>query len=118
MCNASGGTIESNRKDVQDQVVDDIIANLKRVYDPEINLNLYDLGLIYQVAVNEELDANVIMTLTSPNCPAAEILPMEVEFATRAVEGVNHVKVTLTFDPPWNPDQMISDEGKYQLGIL
>lgn len=52
------------------------------------------------------------------NCPAAEILPMEVEFATRAVECINKVKVTLTFDPPWNPDQMISDEGKYQLGIL
>ena len=57
------------------------------------------------------------MTLTSPNCPAAEIIPMEVEFATRAVECVNRVKVTLTFDPPWNPDQ-ISDEGKYQIGVL
>ena len=110
--------MESNGETIQDQIVDSIINNLKRVYDPEINLNVYDMGLIYQVAVNKELDANVIMTLTSPNCPAAEILPMEVEFATRAVEGVNHVKVTLTFDPPWNPDQMISDEGKYRLGIL
>lgn len=110
--------MESNRETIQDQVVDSIIANLKRVYDPEINLNIYDLGLIYQVAVNNELDANVIMTLTSPNCPAAEILPMEVEFATRAVSSVNKVKVTLTFDPPWNPEQMISDEGKYQIGIL
>lgn len=110
--------MESNRETIQDQVVDSIIANLKRVYDPEINLNIYDLGLIYQVAVNNELDANVVMTLTSPNCPAAEILPMEVEFATRAVSSVNKVKVTLTFDPPWNPEQMISDEGKYQIGIL
>lgn len=110
--------MESNRETIQDQVVDSIIANLKRVYDPEINLNIYDLGLIYQVAVNDELDANVIMTLTSPNCPAAEILPMEVEFATRAVNSVNKVKVTLTFDPPWNPEEMISDEGKYQIGIL
>jgi metal-sulfur cluster biosynthetic enzyme len=110
--------MESNKETIQDQVVDSIIANLKRVYDPEINLNIYDLGLIYQVAVNSELDANVVMTLTSPNCPAAEILPMEVEFATRAVNSVNKVKVTLTFDPPWNPEQMISDEGKYQIGIL
>lgn len=110
--------MESNKETIQDQVVDSIIANLKRVYDPEINLNIYDLGLIYQVAVNSELDANVVMTLTSPNCPAAEILPMEVEFATRAVNSVNKVKVTLTFDPPWNPEDMISDEGKYQIGIL
>tara|TARA_B100001057_G_scaffold500592_1_gene616542 strand:+ start:2489 stop:2842 length:354 start_codon:yes stop_codon:yes gene_type:complete len=102
---------------LQDQLVEQIIANLRRVYDPEINLNVYDLGLIYQVAVNKEYDANVIMTLTSPNCPAAEVIPMEVEFATRAVECINKVKVTLTFDPPWNPDA-ISDEGKYQIGIL
>ena len=104
-------------ENLQDQLVEQIIANLRRVYDPEINLNVYDLGLIYQVAVNKEYDANIIMTLTSPNCPAAEIIPMEVEFATRAVECVNRVKVTLTFDPPLNPDQ-ISDEGKYQIGVL
>ena len=109
--------MESNKETIQDQIVDEIIANLKRVFDHEINLNVYDLGLIYQVAVNQELDANVIMTLTSPNCPAAEILPMEIEFATRAVKGVNKVKVTLTFTPPWNPDN-ISDEGKYQIGVL
>jgi len=109
--------MESNKETIQDQIVDSIIANLKRVYDPEINLNVYDLGLIYQVAVSKELDANVIMTLTSPNCPAAEILPMEIEFATRAAKGVNGVKVTLTFNPPWNPDH-ISDEGKYQIGVL
>ena len=104
-------------ENLQDQLVEQIIANLRRVYDPELNLNVYDLGLIYEVAVNKEYDAQVIMTLTTPNCPAAEIIPMEVEFATRAVECVNRVKVTLTFDPPWNPDQ-ISDEGKYQIGVL
>ena len=109
--------MESNKETIQDQIVESIIANLKRVYDPEINLNVYDLGLIYQVAVSKELDANVIMTLTSPNCPAAEILPMEIEFATRAAKGVNGVKVTLTFNPPWTPDH-ISDEGKYQIGVL
>jgi len=103
---------------LQDQLVDQVINNLKKVYDPEINLNVYDLGLIYNVEINQEFDCQVIMTLTSPNCPAAEILPMEIEFATRAVQGINQVKVTLTFDPPWNPDTMISDEGKYQIGIL
>jgi FeS assembly SUF system protein len=108
----------TGKTDIQDQLIDAVIANLRRVYDPEINLNVYDLGLIYNVHVNAELDCVVLMTLTSPNCPAAEILPMEIEFATRAVQGINQVKVTLTFDPPWNPDTMISDEGKYQLGIL
>ena len=110
--------MEGDRETLQNQLVDLIIKNLKKVYDPEINLNVYDLGLIYEVAVNKEYDAHVVMTLTSPNCPAAEILPMEIEFATRAVQGINHVKVVLTFDPPWNPYEMISDEGKYQIGIL
>ena len=71
-------------ENLQDQLVEQIIANLRRVYDPEINLNVYDLGLIYQVAVNKEYDANIIMTLTSPNCPVAEIIPMEVEFAPQS----------------------------------
>ena len=103
-------------ENLQDQLVEQIIANLRRVYDPEINLNVYDLGLIYQVAVNQEYDANIIMTLTSPNCPAAEIIPMEIEFATRAVECINGVKVTLTFDPPWNP-KMMTDFARDKLGF-
>lgn len=103
---------------LQEQLVDQVIANLRRVFDPEIHLNVYDLGLIYGVQVNQEYDAVVTMTLTSPNCPAAEILPMEIEFATRSVQGLNKVHVHLTFDPPWNPDTMVSDAGKYQLGIL
>lgn len=103
---------------LQEQLVDQVIANLRRVFDPEIHLNVYDLGLIYNVQVNQEYDAVVTMTLTSPNCPAAEILPMEIEFATRSVQGLNKVHVHLTFDPPWNPDTMVSDAGKYQLGIL
>ena len=97
---------------------DKIITEIKKIYDPEIPVNIYDLGLIYEVAVNKEYDAQVIMTLTTPNCPAAEIIPMEVEFATRAVECINKVNVVLTFDPPWDPHVMVSDEGKYQLGIL
>jgi FeS assembly SUF system protein len=111
--------MESNGQDsLEDQIVDQVIANLKRVFDPELPLNIYDLGLIYAVKLNKEFDCTVDMTLTSPNCPAAEILPMEVEFATRSVEGINKVHVHLTFDPPWNPDTMVSDEGKYALGIL
>ncbi len=111
--------MESNGQDsLEDQIVDQVVANLKRVYDPELPLNIYDLGLIYAVKLNQEFDCTVDMTLTSPNCPAAEILPMEVEFATRSVEGINKVNVHLTFDPPWNPDTMVSDEGKYALGIL
>lgn len=82
-------------RSLQEELLDLVIANLKRVFDPEINLNVYDLGLIYNVEVNKEFDCQVIMTLTSPNCPAAEILPMEIEFATRAVNGLNHVKVIL-----------------------
>ena len=105
-------------ENLQDQLVEQIIANLRKVYDPELNLNVYDLGLIYEVAVNKEYDAQIIFTLTTPNCPAAEIIPMEIEFATRAGECVNKVNVVLTFDPPWNPHTMVSDEGKYQLGLL
>ena len=111
--------MESNGQDsLEDQIVDQVVANLKRVFDPELPLNIYDLGLIYAVKLNQEFDCTVDMTLTSPNCPAAEILPMEVEFATRSVAGINKVHVHLTFDPPWNPDTMVSDEGKYALGIL
>lgn len=108
--------MEDNRT-LQQQIKELVINNLRRVYDPEINLNIYDLGLIYDVDVSEDADVSVLMTLTSPNCPAAEILPMEAEFAARSVTGVNSVKLRLTFSPPWNPDN-ISDEAKYQLGIL
>ena len=80
-------------ENLQDQLVEQIIANLRKVYDPELNLNVYDLGLIYEVAVNKEYDAQIIFTLTTPNCPAAEIIPMEIEFATRAVECINKVNV-------------------------
>ena len=102
---------------VEEQIRELVVKNLQKVFDPEINLNIYDLGLIYDVDVSDEADVSILMTLTSPNCPAAEILPMEAEFAARAVQGVNRVKLRLTFDPPWNPDK-ISDEAKYQLGIL
>lgn len=102
---------------LSEQLEDLVVKNLRKVFDPEINLNIYDLGLIYSVDVDKDTNVRIVMTLTSPNCPAAEILPMEVEFAARSVPNINKVKVVLTFDPPWNPDK-ISDEAKYQLGIL
>ncbi len=95
---------------------DDIVAALKRVYDPEIPVNIYDLGLIYGIEITPEGAAQVVMTLTAPNCPVAGSLPAHVEQAVRSVEGVADVKVELTFDPPWTKDRM-SDRAKLALGV-
>jgi FeS assembly SUF system protein len=95
---------------------DEIIAALKKVYDPEMPVNIYELGLIYGIEVNEAGDAAIRMTLTAPNCPVAGTLPGEVERAARAVPGVTGVKVELTFDPPWSKDRM-SEAAKLALGI-
>ena len=93
-----------------------IIAALRKVYDPEMPVNIYDLGLIYGVEVNEAGEAHIRMTLTAPNCPVAGILPAEVERAARAVPGVTAVRLELTFDPPWSKDRM-SEAAKLALGI-
>ena len=93
-------------------------SNLRRVIDPEIGINIVDLGLIYDISVNEENDVQVTMTLTAPNCPFGEMIMMESEFAIRSTEGANIIKLNLTFDPPWNPDIHVSDEAKYQMGLL
>ena len=95
-----------------------VIECIRTVVDPEIPVNLYDLGLIYDINVNEENDVQVLMTLTAPNCPFGDMIMMETEFAVRSVKDVNLVKINLTFDPPWNPDQPVSDEAKYQMGLL
>ncbi len=95
---------------------DRIIAALKKVYDPEIPINIYDLGLIYGLDVDDEGRAAVRMTLTAPNCPVAGSLPASVERAVRSAEGVTDVKVELTFDPPWSPEKM-SDAAKLALGL-
>jgi FeS assembly SUF system protein len=95
---------------------DEIIAALRGVYDPEMPLNIYDLGLIYDVDVDEAGNARIRMTLTAPNCPVAGSLPAEVERAARSVPGVTNVKIELTFDPPWSKDRM-SDAAKLALGI-
>ena len=95
---------------------DHVIAALKRVYDPEMPVNIYDLGLIYGVTVDDAGAAAIRMTLTAPNCPVAGSLPAEVERAVRAVPGVTDVKLELTFDPPWSKDRM-SEAAKLELGI-
>lgn len=93
-----------------------LIEALKTVYDPEIPVDIYELGLIYEVEVREEATAYIKMTLTSPMCPVAEILPQEVEEKLRAVDGVGDVSLELVWDPPWNPD-MMSEAAKLTLNF-
>jgi FeS assembly SUF system protein len=95
----------------------DIVNALKTVYDPEIPVNIYDLGLIYEVEVLDGGKVRVLMTLTSPNCPVAESLPIEVQDVVAGVKGVTGVELNLTFDPPWDRD-MLSDEALLELGLL
>ena len=94
-----------------------IVKVLKPIFDPEIPVDIYELGLIYDVFVNEDFDAKVLMTLTSPNCPVAESLPAEVEEKVKSIKGINGVEVEMTFDPPWTKDLM-SEEAKLELGFL
>tara|TARA_B100001758_G_C18412984_1_gene617241 strand:+ start:2121 stop:2429 length:309 start_codon:yes stop_codon:yes gene_type:complete len=94
-----------------------IINSLSTIYDPEIPVDIYALGLIYDVLIDEEYNVHVIMTLTSPNCPAAESLPAEVEEKTRILDNVKDVKVEIVFDPAWDKD-MMSEEAKLELGML
>ncbi len=95
----------------------DIILTLKNIYDPEIPVNIYDLGLIYEVDVEPSGVANITMTLTAPNCPMADELLSEVTEQTKKVGGVTDVNVTLTFEPEWTRD-MMSDEALLELGLL
>ena len=95
----------------------DVISALKEIYDPEIPVNIYDLGLIYGVEVDDESDVTVIMTLTTPNCPVAESMPGEVELRAASVPGVRDAEVNLVWDPPWSPEKM-SDEARLELGML
>ena len=94
-----------------------IIDALKEIYDPEIPVNIYDLGLIFNVEVTDEGHAVVTMTLTTPHCPVAESMPGEVELRVGAVPGVGHAEVNLVWDPPWDPQKM-SDEARLELGML
>ena len=94
-----------------------VIAALKEIYDPEIPVNIYDLGLIYGVDVDDECDVTVTMTLTTPHCPVAETMPGEVELRAASVPGVRDAEVNLVWDPPWGPDKM-TDEARLELGML
>ena len=94
-----------------------VIEALKEIYDPEIPVNIYDLGLIYGVDITSDGHAAVTMTLTTPHCPVAESMPGEVELRVGSVPGIGHAEVNLVWDPPWDPQKM-SDEAKLELGML
>jgi FeS assembly SUF system protein len=94
-----------------------IVGVLKTIYDPEIPVDIYELGLIYDVFVNEDYDVKILMTLTTPNCPVAETLPLEVEEKIKSLNDVKSAEVEITFDPPWT-HELMSEEAKLELGFL
>ncbi|WCO01850.1 DUF59 domain-containing protein [Psychroserpens ponticola] len=94
-----------------------IVRVLKTIFDPEIPVDIYELGLIYDVFVNEDYEVKILMTLTTPNCPVAETLPLEVEEKVKSLNDVKTAEVEITFDPPWTQDLM-SEEAKLELGML
>ena len=94
-----------------------VVKVIKTIYDPEIPVDIYELGLIYDVFVNEDNNVKILMTLTTPNCPVAESLPKEVEDKVKSLKMVNDAEVEITFDPPWSSDLM-SEEAKLELGML
>ncbi len=94
-----------------------IVKVLKTIYDPEIPVDIYELGLIYDVMVNTDNEVKILMTLTTPNCPVAESLPQEVKERVASIDTVKDAEVEITFDPPWNQD-LISEEAKLELGLL
>ena len=94
-----------------------IVKVLKTIYDPEIPVDIYELVLIYDVMVNEDFDVKILMTLTSPNCPVAETLPVEVEEKIKSIDEIKDAEVEITFDPPWS-QELMSEEAKLELGML
>ena len=115
-------SIQKN-KEIMKQEIDtealgiEIVEKLKSIYDPEIPVDIYELGLIYDVMVNTDYEVKILMTLTSPNCPVAESLPREVEEKVKSITHVKDAEVEITFDPPWSKDLM-SEEAKLELGML
>lgn len=103
--------IELNR------LADAIIGRIQDIYDPEIPVNIYDLGLIYKIDVEDDNTVLVEMTLTSPNCPVAETLPQEVQYKIAGVEGVKDAKIEIVWEPPWNPS-MMTEEAQLELGMM
>ena len=101
----------------EEEIRDKVIEVLQTVFDPELPVNIYELGLIYKVEVNEGGNVFVLMTLTAPGCPAAQSLPLEVDEKVRAIDGVSDVLVTVTWDPAWNKS-MMSEAAQLELGFL
>ena len=99
-----------------EEIKEEVIAMLRVVYAPEIPVNIFELGLVYDVRVDESGDVHIAMTLTSPMCPVAEILPMEIESRAQEIEGVREVRIDLVWDPPWNPE-MMSEAARLELGM-
>jgi FeS assembly SUF system protein len=99
------------------QIEADIVMGLKNVFDPEIPVNVYDLGLIYEIDVKDTCDVDVTMTLTAPNCPMADQVMADVQNAVETVHGVKKAEVKLVFDPPWDQN-MLTEEAKLELGLL
>lgn len=99
------------------QLEEEIVRMLKTVYDPEIPVNIYDLGLVYNVDVDEDKNVTITMTLTAPNCPAADFILEDVRLKLESIKSLNNVIVNLTFEPEWNKD-MLSEEAKLELGFL
>ena len=108
--------MSKNKMNPQD-LGEKIVKELKSIFDPEIPVDIYELGLIYDVLVNEDNEVKILMTLTTPNCPVAETLPQEVEEKIKSIDEVKTAEVEITFDPPWTKDLM-SEEAKLELGFL
>ena len=112
-----GKALRNFDNEVSDFLDKEIVSRLKTVYDPEIPVDIYELGLIYKVDIDEDNNVNIKMTLTSPACPVAGSLPGEVKDRVASIEELNDVKVELVWDPPWSPEKM-SDEARLELGML
>lgn len=118
--NLFGGKTKNKKMEQEidtNELGESIVKVLKSIYDPEIPVDIYELGLIYDVMVNTDYEVKILMTLTSPNCPVAESLPREVEEKVKTIENIKDVDVEITFDPPWSKDLM-SEEAKLELGML
>ena len=113
----AGEALEESKGGPGGDLQADLVDVLKSIYDPEIPVDIYELGLIYDVEVSEDGDATITMTLTTPHCPVAESLPNEVELRVLSVPGIRDAVVNLVWDPPWDPSKM-SDEARLELGML
>ena len=107
----------TNNQNNTEDLGEKIVKELKSIFDPEIPVDIYELGLIYDVFVNEDYEVKILMTLTTPNCPVAETLPLEVEEKIKSIDAVKDAEVEITFDPPWT-QELMSEEAKLELGFL